>query len=406
MPMIKAKRELDSWLQSQHDISSSKWDDLEKIETPNAMINTRHIPLIERRSSVYEIAKGLINDEKLSVCRETGIMKKRESSPRRGQSPRRHDKRNRSRNNSPKGSDRSDWSRHSSRSASRDQRRIPDRRQDGSDRRRSPDRRRGRHQRYNKEEPWSRELRRAFSPSRERERAGESDRSWFSDDTDSSSSTECRAARKPRKVKKTKSGINAKPCSKVKIELTYPHFSLGQLSGFMGAPISYHNLNYEQFVAGEMCTIMNTDCPSERRGRVTLLQKITNWKLMINASWIQIRNTYAHVLRKIENEEIDWTADFDKFEKHIFEKVSIRAIEKTDKSERPSYKRSIAVQNRDWFCKQFQKSEGCPKESPHIGKVGTQNKTVQHFCAACWLKDRSTKKWHSESSPECPLKEI
>ena len=33
-------------------------------------------------------------------------------------------------------------------------------------------------------------------------------------------------------------------------------------------------------------------------------------------------------------------------------------------------------------------------------------KLVQHFCAACWLRDRTSKKWHPESSLECPCKEL
>ena len=92
----------------------------------------------------------------------------------------------------------------------------------------------------------------------------------------------------------------------------------------MGAPISYYNLSYDQFIAGKLYTIMNVTSNAERQGCVTLLQKIANWKLMIGASWNQIRNTYAHILRKIENREITWSADFNRFEKHIYEKVALK----------------------------------------------------------------------------------
>ena len=235
-------------------------------------------------------------------------------------------------------------------------------------------------------------MKRAFSPSRDRECTGEeTDKSWFSDSELSSTDS---GRHQNRKSCNKRSGINAKPCSKVKVELTYPHFSLGQLSGFMGAPISFHNLTYEQFVAGELCTIMNCSSATEHRGRVTLLQKISNWHLMINASWNQIQNTHAHIIRKIENKEIGWAADFDRFEKHIFEKVSFKT-EKQDKRK---------TVNQDWFCKVFQKQEGCPKDAPHAAWIGNQMKMVQHFCAACWLKDRS-KRAHPECSTDCPLKE-
>ena len=98
------------------------------------------------------------------------------------------------------------------------------------------------------------------------------------------------------------------------MELTYPHFSLGQTSAFMGFNIQFHNLAYDQFMAGELYTIMHVSSATERKGRITFLSKITNWKLMANVSWPQICNTYAHVLRKIENQEITWDTDFDKFE--------------------------------------------------------------------------------------------
>ena len=67
-------------------------------------------------------------------------------------------------------------------------------------------------------------------------------------------------------------------------------------------------------MAGELCTIMSCTSPKERKGRVTLLQKISNWRFMVNAPWTQIRSTYAHIFHKIENKEIKWDADFDQFE--------------------------------------------------------------------------------------------
>ena len=77
--------------------------------------------------------------------------------------------------------------------------------------------------------------------------------------------------RKPNK----KSGISAKPTSGVQQQLTYPHFSLGQYSGFISQNLQYHQLNFEQFIAGEMLTIMSTEDNREREGRIELLQKIS-----------------------------------------------------------------------------------------------------------------------------------
>ena len=73
--------------------------------------------------------------------------------------------------------------------------------------------------------------------------------------------------------KKIKSGINAKPTSNVKEQLKYPHFSLGQMSAFIGQEIKFHNLSYEQFVAGELTTIATCDDFKEIAGRTSLLQQ-------------------------------------------------------------------------------------------------------------------------------------
>ena len=95
-------------------------------------------------------------------------------------------------------------------------------------------------------------MRRVLSP-----HAGEPDHSWFTQSSDTDSSVEA------RKEHKKKSGINAKLCSKVKKELIYPHFSLGQTSLFMGSSIQFHALTYEQFGAGELNTIMNCNSSEE-----------------------------------------------------------------------------------------------------------------------------------------------
>ena len=89
--------------------------------------------------------------------------------------------------------------------------------------------------------------------------------------------------------------ISAKPMSNVKYQLTYPHFSLGQVSGFIGQNLHFHNLTYEQFIAGELTTISNCE---EKEGQLELLQKISLWKLRANVVWSQVCSAYAHIIRK------------------------------------------------------------------------------------------------------------
>ena len=180
----------------------------------------------------------------------------------------------------------------------------------------------------------------------------------------------------------------------------YPHFLLGQLTGFIGTNIQYHQLTYEQFIAGELATIVVTSNKSERLGRIDLLQKISSWRLRAGVTWPQVRNTYAHILGKIEDREDTWDVDWEKYECNIYGRVILLPNTKQDKSKTASKKG-----DNMYFCKNYQKIEGCNREPLHPGRVGTQIKSVQHFCATCWFKEKEPKK-HSESSMECPYKEL
>ena len=102
---------------------------------------------------------------------------------------------------------------------------------------------------------------------------------------DSSSSDSDRDQRRYRKVK---SGISAKPMSSVKYQQKYPHFSLGQQTGFIGLNIQFNQLTYEQFMAGEMSTIINTKNDIECEGRMQLLCRIALWRLRAGVAWQQV----------------------------------------------------------------------------------------------------------------------
>ena len=199
----------------QSDISDTQIneDEIEMLKHGNIH---KHIPMVECRSSIYKIAKDLIDDDNLSICRDIGIMKKRDKSPDH------HSRRDRDRDHDHDHGcchDRDDYSTRSGESArnrshSDERYRSNRNRSSYSPQRRNNARRRT--QCYNREEPWSRDMKRAFSPSRDRERTGELDRSWFSDDTsDSENEMEFHKFKKGGS-RRCKSGINAKPCSKVK----------------------------------------------------------------------------------------------------------------------------------------------------------------------------------------------
>ena len=75
--------------------------------------------------------------------------------------------------------------------------------------------------------------------------------------------------------KDVRSGISARPNSRVKLQQVYPHFSLGQVSGFIGQNLQFHNFTFKEFIAREMVTITSTSDPQEAEGRMQLLQRIS-----------------------------------------------------------------------------------------------------------------------------------
>ena len=157
----------------------------------------------------------------------------------------------------------------------------------------------GNEPRYRQQRPEVREKHSYYQPQHRMPRTERGRKNRYSDSSSSDSFS-------PKRGRKIKSGISAKPTSNVRYQLKYPHYSLGQTSGFIGQNLQFHQLNYEQFLAGELATINSVDDYDEKEGRIELLQRITQWKLRANVNWVQIRNTYVHILRKVENNEITW----------------------------------------------------------------------------------------------------
>ena len=77
------------------------------------------------------------------------------------------------------------------------------------------------------------------------------------------------------------------------------------------------------------------------------------------------------MLRKVENGEISWYADWDRYEKHIYDKITL--VSQSNKIEKQKTNATYKSKTEfAWFCKAYQKPDGCSKESPHPGWVGNQ----------------------------------
>ena len=94
-------------------------------------------------------------------------------------------------------------------------------------------------------------------------------------------------------------------------------------------------------------------------------------------TWPQVRNTYAYIICKIENCEISWSADWDRFERHIYDKIApINA--KTEKGKKAGG--ATSPTDVTYFCKNYNKPDGCNKESPHLVRMITGMKQLHHIC--------------------------
>ena len=210
------------------------------------------------------------------------------------------------------------------------------------------------------------------------------------DDGESSISS---VSRKKSK-KKLKSGMVAKPAENIKSVAIWPHFSLHAV--FAAAPLVFNQLTFEHLVAGEVYTIAACHDVFEIRGRLNLLGRLSLLKVK-GYPWERLRELYAGVLTAIEMHKTTWMSDW-------------RSIEDMclDPADRVKRTTSTPMNNKngkkeEWFCRNYNRPEGCQLTPPHeavVGKAGKKRK-VKHFCAACWLKEQIMRE-HSEVDMTCP----
>lgn len=187
----------------------------------------------------------------------------------------------------------------------------------------------------------------------------------------------------------------------VKTKLNWPQKQLG--FRFIQEPLGFNQLTFDHLIVGEIATIRNTLDMHEAQHRLRLLERIGYWKLR-GADWTQVRAFFAAILAGIEAQEFGWDVEYGEFESMIIDKPLASAAVKPDKKQ-SAYKTRSSYKNDAWYCKEYNTEEGCQLESGHLVTTpkGDQ-KPALHICAKC-LRTNKTKKFHSEVSSECPLKQ-
>ena len=150
-------------------------------------------------------------------------------------------------------------------------------------------------------------------------------------------------------------------------------------------------------MAGETRTIETCTDPAQILGRLRLLRRIAYLKLR-GMEWPLLRKMYAAILSSIETREYSWESNFDRFESILYRKVL---------TERGAEKEHRHQEGRKRFCRDYNKPEGCPKNSPHRAWFGSgpsaSKRMVHHCCAAYLIRDKAYRE-HPEGSRDCPNK--
>ena len=109
---------------------------------------------------------------------------------------------------------------------------------------------------------------------------------------------------------------------------------------------------------------------------------------------------YAAILSSIETREYSWESNFDRFESILY----CRALTDRTTGDREAKEHRIQ-EGRKRFCRDYNRPEGWPKNSPHLAWMGSgagvTKRMVYHYCAACLIRDKASRE-HPEGHADCP----
>lgn len=177
--------------------------------------------------------------------------------------------------------------------------------------------------------------------------------------------------------KKLKSGMLDKATANIEHKEIWPQKNL--VEDYADAELDFKQMQFEHFVAGESRTIELCTDKVQCVGQLRLLRRISYLKLQGN-EWPCIRTMYAAILHSIETGEMSWDPNFDRFE------GILNGRPKLSKSDDPKTRRkdpSATAPVKDWYCRAYNKPEGCPEGKSHWARIANRDRFVQHICASC-----------------------
>ena len=196
-----------------------------------------------------------------------------------------------------------------------------------------------------------------------------------------------------KRKSKLRSGMIANPVDNIKTQEIWPHYNLN--FGYIVKKVEFPTLTYEQYIAGECKTMLNSNDPNEVRGRLNLLIRISYLKQK-GFTWPNLRELYAAIVGHIERHESTWISDWRDIEDMVLD--TVRQGDPTSGAATRQKKTEV------WFCRNFNRQEGCQLPSPHEANVGKRRRQVRHICAKCWSVDHEARN-HGEHETCCPHSE-
>ena len=180
-----------------------------------------------------------------------------------------------------------------------------------------------------------------------REEAGE----WLCDDSD-----EC-------KHKKVKSGMLDKTTTNIVHKEVWPQKNL--LEDWADEEMEFRQLQFKHHIAGEIRTIETCTEPAQILGRLRLLRRMAYAKLR-GYDWPLIWKMYAAIPRSIKAKEYTWSDNFDRFETILYSKKQTQT-----RGGGHWVDRDRDRDTKKWFCRDWNKQEGCSKSTPYRAWFGT-----------------------------------
>ncbi len=156
------------------------------------------------------------------------------------------------------------------------------------------------------------------------------------------------------KSKKKKSGFYAKFADNVVNPQVWPHQNLKHQT--TAKKVSYDQMSWDQFIAGETRTIIRAKDPNEVLGRINLLNKMAHWKIKTK-SWQKVRALYESIITMIEEGEANWGSNFTNIE---YLMLGSFTHEDTDTNKPNRQKTRTKV----WWCPDYNR-DGCDKKYTH-----------------------------------------